>query len=113
MEAYPHNANLLCVEDIAEPEIIDNLKLMGWKSPKDVDGCSSNCQLNTFNNMIHEKSYGYSPYELELSQLIRKGSLTREQALEKIKDQRTEMLGPIMKRLDIQPDDLNNLPGVN
>jgi hypothetical protein len=99
---YPHNINLLCLEDISETEIIEKVKSIGWIPPKDVDGCSSNCRLNTFNNYIHQKRYGYNPYELELSHLIRKGKLTREEALEKLADQPEETLKSIKKELNIE-----------
>ena len=42
-------------------------KKLDWVAPKDVDGCSSNCRLNSFNNQVHEMVFDYSPYELELS----------------------------------------------
>jgi hypothetical protein len=88
---YPHVINLLCLEELTETQIIEQIKPLGWEKPGDVDGCSSNCRLNTFNNIIHEKKYGYSPYELELSHLILKNHLTREEALEKIADQSQEL----------------------
>jgi tRNA(Ile)-lysidine synthase TilS/MesJ len=98
---YPSNINLLCLEDISESEIIEKVKAIGWVPPKDVDGCSSNCRLNTFNNYIHQKRYGYNPYELELSHLIRKGKLTRDEALVKLADQPEETLASIKKELGI------------
>jgi hypothetical protein len=74
-----------------------------------VDGCSSNCQLNTFNNYVHERRFGYSPYELELSHLIRKGLMTREEALEKIADQPREQLALIARRLELAPQERDAL----
>lgn len=84
---YPYVINLLCMEDLTESQIVEEITPLGWERPKDVDGCSSNCRLNTFNNIIHEKQFGYSPYELELSHLIRKNQLSRDEAIEKLNDQ--------------------------
>lgn len=101
IESYPFNINLLCLEEITEEGIVHEAMTLGWKRPADVDGCSSNCQLNTFNNFIHQRKYGYSPYELELSHLIRKGLMTREEALGKIADQPLENLRFLSKKLEL------------
>ena len=82
-----YNVNLITLEEISENKIIENLLPLGWEKPGDVDGCSSNCVINAFNNYVHELQFGYSPYELELSYLIRKKPLSREEALEKLLDQ--------------------------
>jgi hypothetical protein len=50
---------------------------------------------------VHEKKYGYSPYELELSHLIRKKLITRENALEKIYDQPIDQIVNVYKELGI------------
>ncbi len=105
VESYPHNVNLLCLEDITEEQIVSEVAKIGWKRPLGVDGCSSNCHLNTFNNYVHERKFGYSPYEFELSQLIRKGLMTRVEALSKIMDQPVENLGKIAERLDLSRGD--------
>lgn len=96
---YPHVVNLLCMEDLTEKQIVDEIQPLGWERPGDVDGCSSNCRLNTFNNIIHKKQYGYNPYELELSHLIRKNQLSRDEALEKLDDQSVEFFKEIGREL--------------
>jgi len=106
---YPYNINLLCLEDCTEDDIFANIKTIGWRPPDDVDGCSSNCRLNTFNNYIHKEKFGYNPYELELSRLIRKGQLSRNDALDKINDQPLQYLETIMSDLDISKSDISNL----
>jgi hypothetical protein len=106
IKSYPHNINLLCLEEINENDIIQNVKEIGWEEPNDVDGCSSNCRLNIFNNYIHEKTMGYNPYELELSHLIRKGHLTRDEALEKINRQPLNELDSIISALGIEKESL-------
>ena len=98
---YPYNINLLCMEDITENEIVENILDLGWEKPKDVDGCSSNCRINAFNNYVHIKKYGYSPYELELSHLVRKGLLEREEALEKLFDQPEDQINYAKAELKI------------
>lgn len=105
----PYNINLLCLEDITEEEIVNQIKEHGWIPPKDVDGCSSNCRLNTFNNMVHMKSLGYNPYALELSHLIRGGLLSRDEAIEKMNDQKTEQHDVIMRDLGISKVDIDKL----
>jgi tRNA(Ile)-lysidine synthase TilS/MesJ len=105
----PYNINLLCLEDISEDEILAHVKELGWIPPKDVDGCSSNCRLNSFNNIVHMKSLGYNPYALELSHLIRSGLMSRDQALEKMADQRIEQHELIMSDLGISKLQFENL----
>ena len=101
VKSYPFNINLLCLENITEEEIIKNVGTLGWMKPDDVDGCSSNCRLNTLNNYIHFKKFGYSPYELELSHLIRKGQLSRDEALEKINDQPEQQIRLLINELEM------------
>lgn len=112
VKSFPYNVNLLCLEDISEAGIIEKIKPLGWVPPKDVDGCSSNCRLNTFNNYVHKKIFSYSPYELELSHLVRKNQLTRDEAISKLDDQPIELIANIMKELDIDQDELDKLPGL-
>lgn len=114
VQAYPHNVNLLCLEELTEDQILAEVMKLGWRKPLDVDGCSSNCQLNTFNNFVHEKRCGYSPYELELSHLIRKGLMTREEAIAKIGDQPLENLKMLARKLELtqQECDALGLPPV-
>lgn len=107
-KSYPTNINILCLESFTEEEIIESILPLGWVPPKDVDGCSSNCQINTFNNYVHEKRFGYSPYELELSHLIRNKLLTREEALGKLYDQPIEHVKLAMSELRIDDTDLKN-----
>lgn len=106
-ESFPYNINLLCLDDPSEDEILADIKKLGWVSPKDVDGCSSNCRLNAFNNFIHTKQMGFNPYELELSHLIRRDKLTREDALKKVAAQADmDALKPILEQLDITQQDI-------
>lgn len=101
---YPYNINLLCLEDITENEIVEKILPLGWVKPDDVDGCSTNCKINAFNNYVHTKKYGYSPYELELSHLIRKNLLTREEALNKLFDQPQDQINYAKAELKIDDE---------
>ncbi len=109
-ESYPYNINLLCLDDPSEDEILAEIKKLGWISPKDVDGCSSNCRLNAFNNFVHTQKMGFNPYELELSHLIRRDKLSREDALRKIAAQAEIMsLKPILEQLGISQQEIEQL----
>ena len=112
IERYPHNVNILCVENITEEQIKEEIKSLGWESPGDVDGCSSNCMLNTFNNHVHEHVFGYNPYEMELSHLIREGLLLREEALQKMSTRPEKTIAPVMKKLNISEQDLDRVKWV-
>jgi hypothetical protein len=105
----PYNINLLCLEEVSEEAIVRAIEPLGWKRPVDVDGCSSNCLLNTFNNYIHMLKYGYNPYEFELSHLIRSGHLTRVAALQKIQDQPKAHIRGIMDKLGLRDSDIDSL----
>jgi NH3-dependent NAD+ synthetase len=107
--SYPHTINLLCLEQIQEDEIKDRIRPLGWREPDDVDGCSSNCRLNVFNNYVHQLKFGYSPYELELSHMIRSGLLDRDQALQKLSDQSEEQCAHIMDALGVAKTQLEDL----
>ncbi len=99
--SWPTMVNLLCLEKVSEEKILETITSLGWKAPVDVDGCSSNCQLNAFNNHVHEKTFGYNPYELELSQMIRKGLLDRKSALEKVEKKVPAVLQKIANDLEL------------
>jgi hypothetical protein len=100
-DSFPYQVSLLAIENIPDNKIIENISTLGWEEPEDVDGCSTNCRINTFNNHLHEKKFGYNPYELELSHLIRKNLLTREIALSRLLDQPVSQIDSIYKELMI------------
>jgi hypothetical protein len=95
----PWNVNLLCLESASEGDIIKSVSDIGWRQPDDVDGCSSNCRLNAFNNFAHEMAYSYNPYELELSHLVRKGLLSREEALSKLHEKAEPQVDAVLEEL--------------
>ena len=112
VKQYPYTINLLCLENITEEEILKRINKIGWKSPQDVDGCSSNCRLNSFNNFAHSKALGYNPYELELSHLIRQGLLSRKEALNKIFKQPEEQIIEIQKELKITDKEIEQINNI-
>jgi hypothetical protein len=72
------------VYEKSEALILDEIRELGWVHPERLDGCTSNCALNVVGNLCHEKKFGFHPYALELSKLVRKGLLTRDEALAKL-----------------------------
>jgi hypothetical protein len=103
---YPYTLNLLAMEDVPESKVLEEVAELGWLQPEGVDGCSSNCELNVLNNFAHEKRYGFNPYELELSLLVRRGLLSREEALQKVNDQSISQLKQVMSSLGLKDEDL-------
>src|SRR5207248_699163 len=72
------------VYEKSEAFILAEIRELGWVHPERLDGCTSNCALNVVGNLCHEKKYGFHPYALELSKLVRKGLLSRDEALHKL-----------------------------
>jgi hypothetical protein len=102
---YPHTVNLLALEDVSEKRVLEEVAEIGWVQPGGVDGCSSNCELNVLNNYAHELKYGFNPYELEFSLLVRRGLLSREEALAKVTDQSEAQLRRMMAALGLEDSD--------
>ncbi|MDY6950006.1 MAG: hypothetical protein SWE60_00705 [Thermodesulfobacteriota bacterium] len=81
---FPHNINLLAFHPYNEKEIYDRIQTFGWQSPRDTDPNSTNCLLNSFANQAHIERHGYHPYAMELSELVREGVISREDALKRL-----------------------------
>lgn len=105
----PYNVNLLTLEDITEDEIIRQITPLGWVKPDGLDGCSTNCTINSFNNYVHEKRFGFNPYELELSHLIRKNLMTRDEAIAKLYDQPQDQITAIFEELGLKSEEIGSL----
>jgi hypothetical protein len=69
-----------------EKEIYRVIATLGWTKPDDVDPNSTNCRLNSFGILRHNNIYNFHPYEYEMSQLVRLGSISRDTALDRIED---------------------------
>lgn len=100
----PYNVNLLALESLTEEEIIKRIEPLGWVKPAGLDGCSTNCNINSFNNYVHEKRFGFSPYELELSHLIRKNIMSRDEAIDKLYDQPRNQVETVLGELGLDEE---------
>lgn len=67
-------------------EIIEEISQYGWKKPSDTGQHSSNCRLNDVGIVFHLKESGFHPYEAELTDLVRKGFMSRDKAVAKLND---------------------------
>ena len=75
---------------VREEEVLECVQKLGWKKPLDTGKNSSNCRLNDLGIALHMEKFGFHPYALELSEQIRAGLMSRDAALEKINDRRTQ-----------------------
>lgn len=83
---FPYIISPLPIIGYDEAEIYRTIAELGWSKPKDVDPNSTNCRLNAFGIIEHKNRYKFHPYDYEMSQLVRLGSMSRDTALEKVED---------------------------
>ncbi len=83
-ERWPINIHPLAFFDYNEEDIIKNISELGWAKPSDTDSNSTNCLLNGLANYLHKKKFGFHPYAWEIAGIVRSGSMSREEGLEKI-----------------------------
>jgi predicted PP-loop superfamily ATPase len=83
---FPYLISPLPILGYDEKEIYRTIAELGWSKPKDVDPNSTNCRLNAFGIVMHKNLYRFHPYDYEMSQLVRLGSMSRDAALEKVDD---------------------------
>lgn len=78
-------------------------KELNWRAPKhSYPAGSTNCKLNFLSVQQSLKHYGYTHYTVECSKLIRKGIITREEAIEQLKiNFDTDTLQEIAKDLGV------------
>jgi hypothetical protein len=92
------------------PEKIEKeVTSLGWKRPRDVTGISSNCYANHLHMYLKQQIYSIESLEDYLSNLVRKGSISRDRALDVLrmgadKAKANEILREI--DLDIDASDL-------
>ena len=79
-----HNIHPLAFSDYDEQKILEEIRTMGWESPRDTDGNSTNCLLNGFANQVHLDQFGFHPYAFEIAHLVRHGWMSREAGLAKL-----------------------------
>jgi hypothetical protein len=102
-EKWPISVHPLAFEDYDEEAIKDDIRELGWVNPTDVDTNSTNCTLNAFANQLHIDRYGFHPYVQEIANMVRQGSMSREEALEKIySEQNPKLVEYAKNRLDIE-----------
>ena len=83
---FPYIISPLPIIGYDEAEIYRTIAKLGWSKPVDVDPNSTNCRLNSFGIIKHKNLYRFHPYEYEMAQLVRMGSMSRETALERLED---------------------------
>jgi len=81
---------------------------LGWKpTALSYPAGSTNCRLNFLSVLLSLKHYGYSHYNAEMSRMIRRGILTREEALKRLEiNFREGDILPVLDRLGCRLDDL-------
>jgi hypothetical protein len=67
-----------------ERQIYRRIAELGWQKPSDTDSCSTNCLLNSLGIYVYRKTRGYHPYTKQLADLIRRGLLSRADALQAV-----------------------------
>jgi len=95
---FPYNISPLSFLEYNEEKILKKIAQLGWQAPLDVDPHSTNCQLNSFANVIHKEKYGFHPYVFELAKLVREGYLDRSIALHKIASKENYHLVTLVKK---------------
>jgi len=79
-----YNVSPLAFSDYDEDRIVEEIRGLGWKPPKDTDTNSTNCLLNAFAAKVHQERFGFHPYAFEIAGLVREGHMTREAGLKKL-----------------------------
>jgi predicted PP-loop superfamily ATPase len=97
-----HVANPLLAIAYDLDTVLSEIGKLGWEKPKDTGGHSSNCQLNDFGIVTHYSKHGFHPYEMELGEMVRKGFMSRSDAIVKLETMPDEAaLKPVAHRLGI------------
>jgi len=84
MESPPSIVAPLAFLSYSEKEALQRIRKLGWERPKDTDPNSTNCLLNSLSIVTHTEQHGYHPYAMELSGLVRRGCMTRVEAIERL-----------------------------
>jgi tRNA(Ile)-lysidine synthase TilS/MesJ len=106
---FPYYIHPLAFLDYNEETIYQNISLLGWRRPEDVDANSTNCLLNSFANFVHKQNFGFHPYAFEMANLVREGYIDRTKALKRLIQQENPRIIEIVKNklegLDDSSDD--------
>lgn len=65
---------------IHEKDIINEIKKIGWKKPKDTGLNSSNCLINDFAIKKHIEKYNINPYKIEIEKQLENKTIDKEEA---------------------------------
>jgi len=79
-----HYLHPLAFYNYDESAMVQKIKTLGWINPSDTDSNSTNCLLNSFANQLHQETYGFHPYSLEIANLVRMGCTSRADGLAKL-----------------------------
>ncbi len=102
-DAFPYNVNPLAFVDYDEAVIFETAHKYGWTKPDDTDANSTNCLLNSFANQVHVDSFDINPYAYEIAELVRIGSLTRQEGLSRLAEPfPAEQIEDVKKRLGVK-----------
>ena len=76
---------------------------LGWDYPqRSYPKKSTNCDLNFLASALAVKNYGYSHYHIEMSNMIRLGVITRDEALDMLKlDFESGILDEVLQKLGV------------
>jgi predicted PP-loop superfamily ATPase len=87
---------------VPEEKIVGELSGFGWIRPSDTGLNSSNCRLNDLGVLMHLRQHGFHPYESELAESVRNGSMSRDEALAKLEPPKPQSVGFAAARLGIE-----------
>ena len=90
-KAQDNDKNILIINPMlelrsSERTIKDKIKQLGWRESENTGSHSSNCTLNDVGIAVHIRKYGFHPYELEVTEQVRQGILSREEAIFKLEN---------------------------
>ena len=91
-ESFPWNLHPLAFLEYNEEKIHERNTELGWEKPDDTDPNSTNCLLNAYANHIHRARYGFHPYVWEIANLVRLGTMSRDEGLSKIEPPEEETM---------------------
>ncbi|MDG6257123.1 MAG: hypothetical protein QCH35_05930 [Methanomicrobiaceae archaeon] len=95
----------LLVWDYDESNILRILGDIGWVPPALGDKNSTNCLLNSLTIFNHIQKYGFHPYACEIAGLVRCGTMSREEGLEKLNGRVTiPLVKDIAEKLALSPE---------
>jgi tRNA(Ile)-lysidine synthase TilS/MesJ len=102
---FPYYVHPLAFFDYSEAAAYGRIIRLGWRTPDDTGPNSTNCLLNSFANIVHERRLGFHPYAYELSNLIRGGYLDRPTAVARLdQPENPDIVAMVKEKLGIKGD---------